>query len=47
VLTDLIGSGRLVPTSGAHYPLAEGARALRELAGRRTVGRVALIVGPT
>ena len=44
LLGRLVADGRLVPRVGACYPLAEGARALQDLADRRTAGKVVLEV---
>ena len=45
-LSALITDGRLTPLVGATYPLADGARALRDLADRRAVGKLVLAVRP-
>lgn len=42
-LFDLVGSGRIHIDIGARYPLAEAARAHRDLEGRRTTGAVLLM----
>ena len=43
-LEALIAGGRLAPLVGATYPLADGARALQDLADRRAVGKLVLTV---
>ncbi|MBF8185867.1 NADPH:quinone oxidoreductase family protein [Nonomuraea sp. K274] len=43
-LLGLVASGRVRPLAGAEYPLSEAGRALADLAGRRTVGKVVLKV---
>lgn len=43
-LSELITDGRLTPLSGTTYPLEDGARALRDLADRRAVGKLVLSV---
>ena len=45
-LSDLVTSGRLRPIVGTTYPLEDGARALRDLADRRAVGKLVLSVRP-
>ncbi|NUR90813.1 MAG: zinc-binding dehydrogenase, partial [Nonomuraea sp.] len=42
-LLRLTASGRLRPLAGGEYPLSEAARALADLAGRRTVGKLVLL----
>jgi NADPH2:quinone reductase len=41
-LLDLTATGRLRPLAGGEYPLSEAGRALADLGGRRTVGKVVL-----
>ena len=41
-----VASGALRPEVGRRYPLEEGARALEDLAARRTVGKSVLVVRP-
>ena len=43
-LNGLVAAGRLSPLVGATYPLEDGARALRDLADRRAVGKLVLTV---
>jgi NADPH:quinone reductase len=43
-LAELIAGGRLTPLAGTTYPLEDGAQALRDLADRRAVGKLILIV---
>lgn len=43
-LSELIADGRLTPLAGTTYPLEDGAQALRDLAGRRAVGKLVLTV---
>jgi NADPH2:quinone reductase len=43
-LSGLVSSGRFTPLVGATYPLKDGAQALRDLAGRRAVGKLVLTV---
>lgn len=42
-LLELVASGAIAVTVSAHYPLADAARAHRDLEGRKTVGSVVLI----
>lgn len=42
---ELFAAGRVVPHIGAHFPLAEGAAALRFVADRRALGKVVVDVG--
>ncbi|GGS93730.1 zinc-binding alcohol dehydrogenase family protein [Nonomuraea spiralis] len=42
-LLTLTATGRIRPLAGGEYPLAEAARAVADLAGRRTVGKVVLL----
>ncbi|NUT09497.1 MAG: zinc-binding dehydrogenase [Nonomuraea sp.] len=42
-LLRLTASGRLRPLAGGAYPLAQASRALADLAGRRTVGKLVLL----
>jgi NADPH2:quinone reductase len=43
-LNGLVAAGRLSPLVGATYPLEDGARALRDLADRRAVGKLVLTI---
>jgi NADPH2:quinone reductase len=43
-LTELVERGDLRPLVGPRYPLADGARALRDLADRRVAGKPVLMV---
>ena len=45
-LSALIADGRLAPLLGATYPLEDGAQALRDLADRKAVGKLVLMVRP-
>ncbi len=42
-LLAMVADGRIDPARPAEYPLADVARALEDLLGRRTVGKIALI----
>jgi NADPH:quinone reductase len=42
-LFDVVGSGRVKPTIGAEYPLAEAAQAQIDMASRKTTGSIILI----
>jgi NADPH2:quinone reductase len=42
-LWELLATGKVVPHVGAVFPLAEGARALDELAARRATGKVLVV----
>lgn len=44
-LFEMVISGALRPTIGGRYPLAEAARAHRDLASRNTVGKLLLLAG--
>ncbi|WP_336215646.1 quinone oxidoreductase family protein [Nonomuraea sp. LPB2021202275-12-8] len=44
-LIELTESGRIRPLTGGTYPLSEAARALTDLAERRTVGKLVLLPG--
>jgi len=46
-LSALIGSGRVTPSVGAIYPLAEAASAMGDLVAGRVRGKVAITVVPT
>ncbi|MBN6053217.1 zinc-binding dehydrogenase, partial [Nonomuraea sp. RK-328] len=42
-LMELTALGRLRPLGGGEYPLADARRALEDLAGRRTTGKLVLL----
>lgn len=42
-LFELTLAGKLKPQVGGEYPLAEAGRALSDLAGRQTVGKLVLV----
>ncbi len=44
-LTQLVGSGRVVPQVGPTYPLSESARAFQDLLDRKTTGKVIIEPG--